>query len=45
MIKMDQKFNFKKVMEHQVKGNFTVERINEPNIDKAAAAFFQLLRK
>lgn len=42
---MDQKFNFKKLMDHQVKTNFVVERKNEPNIDKAAEAFFKLLKK
>ena len=39
------KFNYKELMQHEVKTKIIVEEMNQPNLDKMAKAVWTLLRK
>lgn len=40
-----EKFDFAALMQHELKTRIKVTRLTEPNTDKMAAAFFNLLKK
>jgi hypothetical protein len=40
-----QKFNYKELMNHEVKTKIIVEEENQPNLDRMANAIWKLLRK
>jgi hypothetical protein len=45
LIALQQRFDFDELMKHEVKTNIKVTRKKEYNLDKAAEAFYKLLRR